>query len=121
MSINPYSSIKDENTYLSDGSIEIIAGDDFTFNVNFSMDGNEVVFTDGDRVEMLIHGYTEDIVPATKIEGNIATFYLNSELTTSLLIENRMSCSYRYCIRVIWGTGGQHTPIHRKTLIIKRC
>lgn len=104
-----------------DYSIELIAGEDLTLNVNFRLNGNEAVFSDGDTAEMLIHGDDERVIPARKTENNIATFYLPSELTQELLKDGDDESYYEYCIRVKWASNGQHIPIHRKSLTVKRC
>lgn len=105
-----------------DNSIEIIAGDDFTVNVDFTFDGENAIFEDGDTAEMLIHGDNEDIhIKAKLYENNTASFYLSSELTKALLREDETESYYEYCICVNWAYSGRHTPIHRKTLTVKRC
>lgn len=108
------------NTF-PDNSIELIASDDLTLNVDFRLNGNEAVFADGDTAEMLIHGDEERVIPASSTENNIATFYLSSELTQELLKDGETESYYEYCIRVKWTSNGQHTPIYRKTLTVKRC
>ena len=106
---------------INESNITVIAGDDLTLNVDFRLNGNEVVFADGDTAEMLIHGDEEKIIPASSTENNIATFYLSSELTQSLLRDGEDESYYEYCISVKWASRGKHTPIHRKSLTVKRC
>ena len=99
-----------------------IAGNDFAFNVDFMYDGEAGIFEDGDTAEMLIHGDNDDItIPAVKLESNIASFYLSCELTKSFLRDGEDESYYEYCISVKWASRGKHTPIHRKTLTVKRC
>lgn len=108
------------NTF-PDNSIELIAGDDLTLNVDFHLNGNDAVFADGDTAEMLIHGDEERVIPASKTENNVATFYLSSELTQELLKDDDDESYYEYCIRAKWASTGRRTPIHRKSLTVKRC
>lgn len=110
------------NNILPDYSIEVIGDTDFAFNVDFMYDKEAGIFEDGDTAVMLIHGDDEDItIPAVKLESNIASFYLSCELTQSLLRDGEDESYYEYCISVKWASRGKHTPIHRKSLTVKRC
>ncbi len=103
-------------------NISVIAGNDFAFSADFRYNGEAGTFDDGDTAEMLIHGDNEDIIiPSKQLENNTASFYLSSELTQSLLRDGEEESYYEYCIRVKWASRGKHTPIHRKTLTVKRC
>ena len=111
-----------DKNILPDNSIEVIGGDDFAFSVDFLYDGKPGTFEDGDTAEMLIHGDDKDItIPAVKLGSNIASFYLSCELTQSLLRDGEDESYYEYCISVKWASRGKHTPIHRKSLTVKRC
>lgn len=107
---------------MDDNNIEIIAGDDITLNVDFLFDNEAGTFEDDDTAEMLIHGDNEEfVIPSKQIENNTASFYLSSDFTQSLLRDGETESYYDYCICVNWASRGRHTPIHRKTLIVKRC
>ncbi len=106
----------------SEYNISTIADNDFAFNVDFMYDGEAGIFEDGDTAELLIHGDSDDIIiPSKQIENNTASFYLSCELTRSLLRDGEDESYYEYCITVKWASRGKHTPIHRKTLTVKRC
>ena len=110
------------NNIFPDYSIEVIADNDLTYNANFKINGEAGTFEDGDTAEMIIHGDSEDIhIKAKQIENNTASFYLSSELTQSLLRDGEDESYYEYCISVKWASKGKHTPIHRKSLTVKRC
>ena len=107
---------------LPDKSIEIIADNDFSFSADFRYNGESGTFEEGDTAEMIIHADNDDIIiPSKQIENNTASFYLSSELTQSLLRDGEDESYYEYCISVKWASRGNHTPIHRKSLTVKRC
>ena len=107
---------------LKDNCIEIIAGDDFTLNVFFTFDSERAMFDEGDTAEMLIHGNDEEkVIHAKQIEKNTASFYLSSDFTQELLKDGESESCYEYCVRVNYASRGRHTPIHRKSLTVKRC
>ncbi len=107
---------------LPDNSIEIIAGDDITLNVDFLFDNESGTFEAKDTAEMLIHGDNEEItIEAKQVENNTASFYLSSAFTQSLLKEGESESFYEYCVCANWANKGRHTPIHRKRLTVKRC
>lgn len=106
----------------SNYNISVIADNDFAFNVHFSFDGKLALFESDDTAEMLIHGDDGDIIiSAVKFENNIASFYLPCEVTQSLLRDGEDESYYEYCISAKWTSRGKHTPIHRKSLTVKRC
>ena len=110
------------NKILPDNSIEVVGDNDFSFSVDFEYNGEAGSFEDGDTAEMLIHGDEKDIIiPSKQIENNTASFYLSCELTQSLLRDGEDESYYEYCISVKWASRGKHTPIHRKSLTVKRC
>lgn len=101
--------------------IEIIAGDDCCYQVEFLNEDTPYIIQEGDVIEMIIHGNGGDRhIQAMSTENNIATFYLSKEYTHSLL-QNNMGCSYRYCIAITYSNGGHYTPIYRQLLKVKRC
>lgn len=105
-----------------DGDMEIIGGDDFAFDVKFSVDDQPAEFSEGDTAEMVIHdGEHETVRPAMSIDGDVASFYLPSGYTESLLKDGARASYYQYCIRVNWSNGGRHTPVCRKALKVVRC
>ena len=63
----------------------------------------------------------EKIIHAKQIENNTASFYLSSDFTQELLKDGESESYYEYCIRANYASRGRHTPIHRKTLTVKRC
>ena len=105
----------------NDNNLELIAGDDYTFAVDFMLDDEPYTIQAGDTVELLLHGHGEDkTIKAHSYDNCTAIFYLSSDETLDLL-NNGQGCVYKYCIRIKWANGGQSTPIFRQTLSVLRC
>ncbi len=106
-----------------ESEFEIVAGDDFGFDVEIlNTDNTPAELDGGDSIEAVIHdGGEERILKSRGIAKNTASFYLSSDFTRSLLKDNRDACYLEMCVRVSFANGGRNTVIRRFPLTIRRC
>ena len=107
---------------MKDFELHCIAGDDLTLAVDFTADGQALELTADDRAELILHfpDGTDELVAPDSQKGNVAMFALTGAKTKELMKKNPTG-KFRYCIRLRFADGTQHTPVHREPLIIERC
>lgn len=102
--------------------LHCIAGDDLTLAVDFTADGQALALADGDRAELVLHlsDGVEQVSAAQSQQGSTATFVFSGAQTAGLLEQNP-SGEFRYCVRLHFADGSQHTPIYRQLFLIAGC
>lgn len=102
--------------------LHCIAGDDLTLAVDFTVDGEALELSDGDVAELVLHfpAGAEQVLAADLQEGSTATFVFSGAQTAGLLEQNP-SGVFRYCVRLHFADGSQHTPIYRQFFLIAGC
>ena len=102
--------------------LHCIAGDDLTLAVDFTDGGAALELAEGDRAELILHlpDGAEQVLAADLQEGSTATFVFSGAQTAGLLEQNP-SGVFRYCVRLHFADGSQHTPIYRQFFLIVGC
>ena len=102
--------------------LHCIAGDDLTLAVDFTADGQALELSNGDVAELVLHfpAGTEQVFASDSQNGSTATFVFSGAQTAGLLEQNP-SGEFRYCVRLHFADGSQHTPIYRQLFLIAGC
>ncbi len=101
--------------------LEIVAGDDYTYRVNFKDPENPdgEIFSQGDQIQMTLGLTKAEVTVNGAIQGNSGVFHLSTTDTETLDALNEPFL--RYNIHILWGTGGRDTPICNGLVRMKRC
>ena len=102
--------------------LHCIAGDDLTLAVDFTDGGAALELAEGDQAELVLHfpAGTEQVFASDSQNGSTATFVFSGAQTANLLEQNP-SGEFRYCVRLHFADGTQHTPVWRELLLIAGC
>lgn len=103
-------------------SLCAVAGDDLTFTVEFTANGQAFALAEGDWAELILHypDGSEQVFAAAYQDGSTATFVFSGAQTYDIAGKSPFG-KVQYCIRLRFANGTQNTPIHREPLVIERC
>lgn len=107
---------------MNDFELHCIAGDDLTLAVDFTDDGAALELSEGDQAELVLHlpDGVAQVFAAQSQQGSTATFVFSGAQTAGLL-ELNPTGEFRYCVRLRFADGSQHTPIYRQLFLIAGC